>query len=75
MTLHLTTTTSGSHVSDGNQQSVQEGVNLELRCIVDANPAVTNIEWLYEVGKSALFKGCIWQQLAINCNGALIKLT
>ena len=32
------------------KETVREGEDIELLCAVDANPAATDVLWMYEVG-------------------------
>ena len=34
---------------DKGKESVREGEDIELLCAVDANPAATDVLWMYEV--------------------------
>ena len=37
------------------KETVREGEDIELLCAVDANPAATDVLWMYEVGAKARF--------------------
>ena len=37
------------------KETVREGEDIELLCAVDANPAATDVLWMYEVGSTVVY--------------------